>query len=284
MCSSDTNQQSPASTTVGSPWSMPNALRPASSTPQPLADRRSRWSSRNSAFSKPAACGTYSVSIRQYEPAWSSVTQVLMVQVPVPPPDTTSPPTAACASSSSCHRALDEVGLGVAGLAHEVALVAHDPADLDAVRAGQVGEPAGVGGVAAAAGEADVDVDQHLADPGGRGRRDGLVGVDGDGDAGRAGLDDAGVRRRRSSDSLASSRSSPRPAAAMPDHLPDGGAAERRVAGVGQPAGQRGRLERLHVRAQRRPRPARRHRGHVAVEGRQVDEQRGSESCTSMRG
>ena len=33
MCSSDTNQQSPTSSTVGSPWSMPNALRPASSTP-----------------------------------------------------------------------------------------------------------------------------------------------------------------------------------------------------------------------------------------------------------
>ena len=34
MCSSDTNQQSPTSSTFGSPWSMPNALSPASSTPQ----------------------------------------------------------------------------------------------------------------------------------------------------------------------------------------------------------------------------------------------------------
>ena len=55
----------------------------------------------NSAFSKSGACAVYSVSMRQYEPACSSVTQVLVSQVPVPPPDTTSPPTAAAASSST---------------------------------------------------------------------------------------------------------------------------------------------------------------------------------------
>ena len=51
-----------------------------------------------------------------------------MSQVPVPPPDTTSPPTAAAACEQHAHRALDQVGLGVAGLAHEVALVAHHAA------------------------------------------------------------------------------------------------------------------------------------------------------------
>ena len=55
----------------------------------------------NSAFSKLDACGVYSVSIRQYEPAWSSVIQWFTSQVPVPPPETMSPPTASWAWLSS---------------------------------------------------------------------------------------------------------------------------------------------------------------------------------------
>ena len=53
MCSSDTNQQSPTSSTFGSPWSMPSAFRPASSTPQPFGEREITVVQRNSAFSKP---------------------------------------------------------------------------------------------------------------------------------------------------------------------------------------------------------------------------------------
>ena len=49
---------------------------------------------------------------------------------------------------------------GLARLAHEVALVAHHPAHREPAGAGQVGEPPGVGGVAAAPGHAHVDVDR----------------------------------------------------------------------------------------------------------------------------
>ena len=49
---------------------------------------------------------------------------------------------------------------------------------------GQLGQPSGVGRVAAAAGEADVDVEQHLADAGSHGGLDRRLGVDGDRDPG----------------------------------------------------------------------------------------------------
>src|SRR6185503_5766624 len=70
---------------------------------------------------------------------------------------------------------------------HQVTLVAHDTADLESLRPGQVGDPAGVLGCAAAAGEADVDVDEHLAQAAGGGRLDGLGRVDRDGDPGPVG-------------------------------------------------------------------------------------------------
>ena len=73
-------------------------------------------------------------------------------------------------------------GFVSSGLHHEVALVAHDAAHLEALRPREVGEASGVFGVAAAPGQADVDVDQHLADPASRGGVDRRFGVDRDGD------------------------------------------------------------------------------------------------------
>ena len=55
-----------------------------------------------------------------------------------------------------------------------MALVAHHAADLEATGPGGVGESTGVLGRAAAAGEADVHVDQHLAHAAGGGGGDGL--------------------------------------------------------------------------------------------------------------
>ena len=147
--------------------------------------------------------------------------------MPVPPPETTSPPTSlvggaqqAIDAASTCAAPLSTVLDG-----HEVALVAHHAAHLEALGPGQVGQAAGVGGVAAAAGEADVHVDQHLADAAAARRRRSVASrVDGDGDAGRA-VGQRACSRRGSSTSLASSRSSPSPARGHPDHLPRRGAA-----------------------------------------------------------
>ena len=67
-------------------------------------------------------------------------------------------------AASTCSRCLAR-----SSMRHEVALVAHHAADLDALRPGELGEATGVGGVAAAARQADVDVDQAGADAGQRG-------------------------------------------------------------------------------------------------------------------
>ncbi len=130
----------------------------------------------------------YAVSISAYDPAWISVATVLSAYVPVPPAETTSPPTSAAARLSRAMQSAVSVRRSVGvGEQHEVALVAHHAAHLEPRGPGQVGDPAGVLGRAAAAREADVDVDEHLAHPAGRGRRDGLGRVDRDGDPGPVG-------------------------------------------------------------------------------------------------
>ncbi len=83
------------------------------------------------------------------------------------------------------------------------------------------------------------------------------------------------ARRFRSSSSLASSRSVPSPAPGHADELACGRPAERGVPGGGQLAGQRGGLERLHVRTQRGAGPHRRHGRHVVLERVGVDHERG---------
>src|SRR5207245_3824403 len=71
--------------------------------------------------------------------------------------------------------------------ANDVAFVAHDATDVKALAAGEFGETAGVGGVASAAGEPDVDIDQDFSDASGRCGLDGGGGVDGKSDAGAGG-------------------------------------------------------------------------------------------------
>ena len=80
-------------------------------------------------------------------------------------------------------------------------------------------------------------------------------------------------RRCGSTVSLASSRSWPSPARAMPTTSRGGRRAEAAVPGLGQPAGQGGALEGLHVGAQAVTGQGRRHGGHVVLEGDLVDHQ-----------
>ena len=71
---------------------------------------------------------------------------------------------------------------GAVGVADDVALVAHDAAHVESRGAGVVGERAGLVGRDAAAGEADVDVDDALVHAAGRRRGDRRRRVDGDRD------------------------------------------------------------------------------------------------------
>ena len=68
--------------------------------------------------------------------------------------------------------------------ADDMALISHHPTHAEAGSAGAISQPTRRSGQAAAAGEAHVDVDQHLGHAGAGGGVDRDVGVDGDGDAG----------------------------------------------------------------------------------------------------
>ena len=83
-----------------------------------------------------------------------------------------------------------------------------------AARARSARRPAS-SGAHTAAGEPDVDVDEHLGDAGPRRGRDRLLGVDGQRDT-RTRARASAPSRLASATSLASNRSSPRPARAMP--------------------------------------------------------------------
>ena len=154
---------------------------------------------------------------------------------------------------------------------HQVTLVPHHAAHVQPGRPGPVGEPPGVVDVAAAPWQADLHVDQHRADPAADRGIEGRVRVDRDGDLRRRPR--SRPSRSVSRVSLASRRSSPRPGRHHPFDLARRRGAERGVARVGQAARQRGRLERLDVRPQRRSGPALAHRVDVAVERRQVDDE-----------
>ena len=81
----------------------------------------------------------------------------------MPPAQTMSPPTSVRRRSASpSPRATLRALRGAIGDAHQMALVAHHAADLQPAAAGVVGEVAGVARLAAAARQADVDVDQHV--------------------------------------------------------------------------------------------------------------------------
>ena len=116
-------------------------------------------------------------------------------------------------------------------------------------------------------------VDEHLPHPAGRGRRDRLGRVHRHGHPG-SGRRPRAPSRRASSTSLASSRSSPRPAAAMPSTSRTVAQVKAGWPGRGLPPGQLGALVRLDVRPQPPPGQRRRHRGQVVLQVVHVDQQR----------
>ena len=230
--------------------------------------------SRTARSRSPPRGGVYSVSIRQYEPAWSSVTQVLMSQVPVPPPDTTSPPTAAAACEQHAHRALDQVGLRVAGLAHEVALVAHDAAHgrAPAARARSASRPASAGSQPQRGRPTLTSISTSgTCGLGGGGDR--LVGVDRHRDAGHAALDERGEPVQVEA-LVGQQQVVAEPGGGHAHHLAHGGAAEPAVAGSASRAASAVDLNAFTCGRSAQPRPPLGHRGHVPVERMDVDQQR----------
>lgn len=181
------------------------------------------------------------------------------------------------------HGGPDEIGLRLDGLAHEVALVAHDPSHLETPAPGECGDATRVDRGAAATGEAHVDIDENLAHTPGCGGVDGLGRVDGDGHPGGAGLDDAsqtGAVEHLVGEQQVLAQIGGRHAL----DLVDGGAAEPAVPGRRELAGERGGLERLDVRAQAGAREGVGHRGHVVVERRAVDQQRRGRDVGELHG
>ena len=137
------------------------------------------------------------MSISAYEPACSSVTSVVAAPGAGAAAGEDLPADVGVRPPQQGHalRHRGRAALRV-GLEHEVPLVAHHPADGEPRGAGGVGQPAGVLRRAAAAGQPDVDVDQHLAHPAVDGGPQHRVGVDGDGHP-RAGVDDVAEAAHR---------------------------------------------------------------------------------------
>ena len=251
-CSSEQNHSlAPAgSTTVGLPWSIPSDLRPTSATANPAVGLTE--------ITVPASDSAGPKGSAQM--AVGGVHQQVRAGLQLGDPLVEVPGAGAAARHDLAPDGL--VGghqqrhrLGHPRLAgrpvlepDQVALVAHHPPHLETPAPGPVGQRCGLVGRAAAAGEPDVDVDEHLAHPAvGRGV-DGLGRVDGHGDPG-SGLDQgaeaAGVEHLVGQQQVVAQAGRGHAL-----HLAEGGAAEARVAGVGQVAGQRGRLERLDVGSQ----------------------------------
>ena len=159
------------------------------------------------------------------------------------------------------------------GVADDVALVAHDAADVQPPGPCELGQTTGVLGPAPAAGESDVDVDEHLG-PGVCGHLDRLGGVDRHGHAGVTAVDQVaqawGVERLVGQQQVVA-----QPGVGHALHLAQGRAAEGLVAPeLGHPARQLRRLERLHVRPESATRPGGGHGGDVGVERVDVDDER----------
>ena len=169
------------------------------------------------------------------------------------------------------HRLLAQLAAhGAIVHADGVSLVAHHPAHGEAVASRQIGEAAGVAGLAAAARQADVDVDDDLAHgaAGGGRRGDGGVGVDRDGDARLHAGQALGLQGLVGEQEVV-----PEAGRRHADHLPHRRAAEGAMADGRLAAGQLGALVRLDVRAQARPRQGRGHGAQVVLEGGGVDQQ-----------
>ena len=152
------------------------------------------------------------------------------------------------------------------------------PADLEASPACQLGQPAGVGGSAPATGQADVDIDHDLADPGRGGGVDRALAVDGDdhphlvgggGDRGGHRLEASRVEHLVGQQQVAA-----QPGGSHPQHLRGRGAGEALVA-VAPLRGRDGRaLVGLHVRTQPRAGEHLGHGGEVLLEPRLVEDER----------
>ncbi len=141
---------------------------------------------------------------------------------------------------------------------------------------GPIGQPGGVAGIAAAAGQAHFDVDQDLTDAGGRDRVDRLGRVDRHRDPGAVLLAEGGQPAQAPGidDLIGQQEVGAESGGGEAFHLPDRRGAEGVVTRGGQPPGQRGRLERLDVRAQRPAGPARPHCRHVGRKRGVIDDER----------
>ena len=151
----------------------------------------------------------------------------------------------------------------------DVALVAHHAAHGQAGRARSLGQPAGVRGTAAAAGESDVDVDEHLTDAGSRRGGDRLLRVDGHGHAGAGPGERAepgGVGHLVGQEEVLAEAG-----VGHALHLGNGGAGEPCVPVRGLASRQRRALVRLHVGTQPVPGQGLRHGAQVGLESRRVD-------------
>ena len=164
-----------------------------------------------------------------------------------------------------------------------MALVAHHAAHAEPGLARPIGQSTRVLGRTPAAGEAHVDVDEHLGDPGPRRGVDRRLGVDGHGDAStRAGQMRRADWRRRPRWPTAGRRPGRRPA--MPSISLMVAQVNRCCPSVGLVPGQRGALVRLDVRPQPVARQGLRHGAQVVLEGGRLDDQRrrrqlGRSSC-----
>ena len=152
-----------------------------------------------------------------------------------------------------------------------MSLVAHHAPDVEPGGAGTVGEMPGVVDVAATPGEADVDVDEHGADAAGDRRVERCVGVDRHRDVRPVGerSESPGVERLVREQEVVGQASGDEAL-----DLPGCRRAEAVVAVGVEPLGHVGRLERLDVGTESRARQHGVHRRQVAVERRDVDEQR----------
>ena len=128
-----------------------------------------------------------------------------------------------------------------------MALVPHHPPHLQPRRPGAVGQPAGVGRVAATAWETDVDVDHHLSHATGGGGVDGGVRVDGQRHARLARVRECS-QTGRVDDLVGEKDVVAEPGPGQPLGFADGGAREPGVAHPVLPPGQGRALVRLHVR------------------------------------
>jgi hypothetical protein len=156
-----------------------------------------------------------------------------------------------------------------------MALVPHHAAHDQPAPTGLVGESPGLVGRTPAARQTDVDVDEHVPQPGPGGRLDRLGRIDGDGDHRVVALCGGEcVETVRVDHLVREEQVGSESGGRHPEHLAHGGAREGVVTVRHLAAGERGALVRLHVRSQCGRRSAGGHRREVRLEHVGVDQQR----------